>query len=186
MGRRRRRPGGVLRVLDPRRRRVSLWLDLRAGSDPVELGGRELSAAVVRFVDGDAPFATQGALASALCHDPRPVGPLVGANNWYYAYGRGFDADAVVRDARTVAELVGEHPVRPFGVVDDGWSLDGTADGLPASGVPGGVAPLDWLHTSTPSLWQSGGETVRYEWMAEEGSDPFDATGDAVPPPPEG
>ena len=84
---------------------VSLWLDVRAGSDPVELGDRELTAAV-------------------------------GANNWYYAYGHGFDADAVVRDARTVAELVGDHPVRPFGVVDDGWSLDGTADGLPASGGP--------------------------------------------------
>ncbi|MHA6508420.1 alpha-amylase family protein [Tessaracoccus sp. Y1736] len=115
---------------------VSLWLDLRAGSDPVELGDRELTAAVVRFVDGGPAFATQGELASALCRDPRPSGPLVGANNWYYAYGRGFDADAVVRDARTVAELVGDHPVRPFGVVDDGWSLDGTADGLPASGGP--------------------------------------------------
>ena len=412
---------------------VSLWLDVRAGSDPVELGDRELTAAVVRFVDGGEPFAVQGELASALCRDPRPSGPLVGANNWYYAYGRGFDADAVVRDARTVAELVGDHLVRPFGVVDDGWSLDGTADGLPASGgpwdvgrpvefpdmaevaariaaegvrpgiwfrplqhrwepeagglrpweggwaldpshpatlervaddvrrirawgfelikhdfstfealgqwgptmgprpiadgvhvhdrtrttaevlvdfyraireaagddgvvlgcnvvghlaaglveaqrtgddtsglvwertrrvgvntlafraaqhrrfftvdadcvpstpgtdwaknrqfldliarsgtalfvsvdpatrtdavdadlsaalrlaldggVPGGVEPLDWLHTSTPSLWRSGGETVRYEWMADEGSDPFDATGDAAPPPPEG
>jgi len=53
-------------------------------------------------------------------------------------------------------------------------------------GVPGGVEPLDWLHTSTPSLWRSGGETVRYAWMADEGSDPFDATGDAAPPPPEG
>ena len=115
---------------------VSLWLDVRAGSDPVELGDRELTAAVVRFVDGGAAFATQCELATALCRDPRPSGPLVGANNWYYAYGRGFDADAVVRDARTVAELVGDHPVRPFGVVDDGWSLDGTADGLPASGGP--------------------------------------------------
>ena len=49
-------------------------------------------------------------------------------------------------------------------------------------GAPGGVEPLDWLHTSTPSLWRSGSETVRYEWMADEGSDPFDATGDAAPP----
>ncbi|MHA6522818.1 alpha-amylase family protein [Tessaracoccus sp. G1721] len=115
---------------------VSLWMDVRAGSDPVLLGDRTLPAAVVRFVDGGAPFAVQCGLAAALCRDPRATGPLVGANNWYYAYGRDFDADAVVRDARTVAELVGDHPVRPFGVVDDGWSLDGTADGLPASGGP--------------------------------------------------
>lgn len=115
---------------------VSLWLDVRAGSDAVLLGDRQLTAAVVRFLDGGDPFTVQGALATALCRDPRPTGPLVGANNWYYAYGRGFDADAVVRDARTIADLVGDHPVRPFGVVDDGWSIDGTADGLPASGGP--------------------------------------------------
>ncbi len=116
---------------------VSLWLDLRAGADPVLPGDRVLGVATVRWVEGaDGPFATQCALASAVCRDPLPVGPLVGANNWYYAYGRDFDADAVVRDARTIAELVGDHPVRPFGVVDDGWSVDGTADGRPASGGP--------------------------------------------------
>lgn len=115
---------------------VSLWLDVRAGSDAVELGERELEAVTVRWVEGASAFVTQCELASALCRDPRTAGPLVGANNWYYAYGRDFDADAVVRDARTLAELVGEHPVRPFGVVDDGWSVDGTADGRPASGGP--------------------------------------------------
>ncbi|MCA0294860.1 MAG: hypothetical protein LCH96_06020 [Actinobacteria bacterium] len=116
---------------------VSLWLDLRAGADPLLLGGRTLAAATLRWVSGsEGPFAAQCALASLLCRDPLPVGPLVGANNWYYAYGRDFDADAVVRDARTVADLVGGHPVRPFGVVDDGWSVDGTADGRPASGGP--------------------------------------------------
>lgn len=116
---------------------VSLWLDVRAGADPVLLRERVLTAAVVRWVAGDErPFAAQCALASALCTDPLPTGPLVGANNWYYAYGRDFDAGAVVRDARTIAALVGDHPVRPFGVVDDGWSVDGTADGRPASGGP--------------------------------------------------
>ncbi|HEY0237974.1 MAG TPA: hypothetical protein VGC37_04965 [Friedmanniella sp.] len=116
---------------------VSLWLDLRAGSTPALLGDRVLTAAVVRWVGGDgSPFDVQQALWGALCSDPRPVGPLVGANNWYYAYGRGFDADAVVRDARVVAELVGDHPVRPFGVVDDGWTPGGVADGLSASGGP--------------------------------------------------
>lgn len=116
---------------------VSLWLDVRAGADPVLLGRRTLAAATVRWIESDErPFAAQCALASALCPDPLPTGPLVGANNWYYAYGKGFDADVVVRDAHTIAELVGDHPVRPFGVVDDGWSVDGTADGRQASGGP--------------------------------------------------
>ena len=116
---------------------LSLWLDVRAGATPVILGDRELLAATVRWVEGDSDaFAVQCALAAALCTDPVPVGPLVGANNWYYAYGRDFDADAVVRDARLIADLVGGHPVRPFGVVDDGWSVDGTADGRSSSGGP--------------------------------------------------
>jgi alpha-galactosidase len=116
---------------------VSLWLDVRAGADPVVLGDRELAAATIRWVAGDGgPFAAQCALVAALCTDPLPTGPLVGANNWYYAYGKDFDADAVVADARLVAELVGDHPVRPFGVVDDGWSIDGTADGHQSSGGP--------------------------------------------------
>ena len=94
------------------------------------LGDRALTAAVVRWVGGEgSPFATQQALWGALCADPRPTGPLVGANNWYYAYGRGFDADAVVRDAHVVAELVGDHPVRPFGVVDDGGRRPGSRTG---------------------------------------------------------
>lgn len=125
---------------------VSLWLDVRAGADPVQLGDRTLAAAVIRWVSGtDRPYAVQCALAAAVCHDPLPTGPLVGCNNWYYAYGRDFDAAAVVRDARTLAELVGDHPVRPFGVVDDGWSVDGTADGRKGSGGPWDVGrPLEF------------------------------------------
>ena len=115
---------------------VSLWLDLRAGADPVQLGSRVLTAAVVRWVEGDDAYATQCALAAAVCRDPLPVGPLVGANNWYYAYGKDFGLDAVIRDARMIAELSGSHPVRPFAVVDDGWSVDGLADGRSGSGGP--------------------------------------------------
>ncbi len=115
---------------------VSLWLDLRSGSGPTRLGSRTLTAAVVRWVQGEGAFATQQQLYAALCRDPLPVGPLVGANNWYYAYGKDFDAAAVIGDAALIAELVGDHPVRPFGVVDDGWTPEGTADGRPASGGP--------------------------------------------------
>jgi alpha-galactosidase len=116
---------------------MSLWLDLRCGGAAVRPGDRVIDAAVIREVSGpESPFAVYQALCATLCTDPLPSGPLVGANNWYYAYGRGFDASAVLRDARTVADLVGDHPVRPFAVIDDGWSLDGMADGRPGSGGP--------------------------------------------------
>ncbi|MGA7147980.1 MAG: hypothetical protein WBX17_05775 [Microbacterium sp.] len=77
----------------------------------------------------------------------------MGANNWYYAYGRDFGLDAVVRDARMVSDLVGSHTVRPFGVIDDGWSAEGTADGLGAS----------------PGPWDRG-RTVEFPDMAEAAS----------------
>ncbi len=116
---------------------LSLWLDLRSGGQAVRPGDRAVPAAVVRAVRDDrTPFAAQVALSRLLCRDPLPVGSIVGCNNWYYAYGRDFDAAAVLRDARVIADLVGDHPMRPFGVIDDGWSPDGMADGRVASGGP--------------------------------------------------
>lgn len=116
---------------------TTLWLDLRSGGEPVCPGDRAVTAAVVREVAGGDPLQTQRTLARLQCRDPlAPPTPLVGANNWYYAYGRGFGLDAVVRDARTVSDLAGDHPVRPYGVVDDGWSVGGVADGREASGGP--------------------------------------------------
>lgn len=117
---------------------VTLTLDLRSGGAAVRPGDRAVHAATVHRVEGgDGPFRVQQELMRALCADPlRRSGPLVGANNWYYAYGRDFGIDAVVRDARMVADLVGDHSVRPFGVIDDGWSSDGTADHLAASPGP--------------------------------------------------
>lgn len=131
--------GGALALFTADPDGVTLWLNLRSGGSPVLLGDRVVTAAVVRAVEGgpgDSAFAVQRALAAVQCTDPLPVGPLVGANNWYYAYGRGFGLDAVVRDARTVSDLASDHPVRPFGVIDDGWSVDGVADGRAASGGP--------------------------------------------------
>lgn len=117
---------------------VTLTLDVRSGGAAVRPGDRAIHAATVRWVEGaSGPFAVQCELMRTLCSDPLvPSGPLVGANNWYYAYGRDFGLDAVVRDARMISDLAGDHHVRPFGVIDDGWSPEGTADGLAASPGP--------------------------------------------------
>jgi len=123
---------------------LRLHLDLRNGGDAAVLGDRVLTVATVTGAEadhGESAYELTAALCERMCADPLPVpGPVVGANNWYYAYGEGFDPDAVVGDAALVAEYVGDHPVRPFGVVDAGWS--------PGGGAPGGP----WEH-GTPGLF---------------------------------
>ncbi len=121
---------------------VSLWLDLRNGGGPTLLSGRVLRAATLRRFE---PAATAwqtlelAVAAMASRFGPlRDVGPVVGANNWYYAYGEGFDEAAVLGDARTVVELADGHPVRPFSVIDDGWNTGGATAGGPwDEGTPG-------------------------------------------------
>jgi alpha-galactosidase len=135
----------------------SLWLDLRCGGVAVRPGERVIDAAVIRGVSGTgSPFAVQQDLYSVLCTDPLLTGPLVGANNWYYGYGRDFGETAVLRDAQTLSDLIGAHPVRPFAVVDDGWSVDGTADGRPGSGGPWDTA----RHLSFPAGMQEAAQAV--------------------------
>lgn len=125
---------------------VSLWLDVRGGGSPVLLGDRTLDAATIVTARGaggegrNGPYAIQCALTDAMCDDPLPDrGPVVGCNNWYYAYGKDFGPAQVLRDAETVVEYAGDHPVRPYCVVDAGWSPGGAAPGGPWTG---GIAGL--------------------------------------------
>ena len=142
----------------------TLWLDLRNGGGPTQLNGRTLTAATVRrFGDAGTPWLTLdaavAAMSSRLPARPEPA-PVVGANNWYYAYGENFDEKAVLQDATTVVELADGHPVKPFSVVDDGWYPGGNASGGPWDvGTPGVFD--DMAHTASaikeigarPGLW---------------------------------
>lgn len=113
----------------------TLWLDVRAGHEPVLLHGRELHAATIVALEAERTMPTlqvQQALTAALCTDGlTPRHPLVGSNNWYYAYGQNFDLDAVLGDAAMISEAAHGHDVAPLCVIDAGWSK-GT------SGAPGG------------------------------------------------
>lgn len=141
---------------------ATLWLDLHNGGDPVLLGGRALAAATVVTTSTDGtPYDVVADLCTAVAGDlrPRDVGPVVGANNWYHAYGEGFDPDAVVRDADTIADLSPDD-VRPFSVVDAGWARGGAAHGGPwTTGIPGLFDDMGGLATRVteagcrPGLW---------------------------------
>jgi alpha-galactosidase len=143
---------------------VTLWLDLRNGGGATLLGGRTLTAARVRrFEDAGTPWQTLheavAAMGSRLPARPEPA-PVVGANNWYYAYGEGFDERAVLADAATIVELADGHPVKPFSVVDDGWNPGDPPSGGPwDSGIPGvfddlaGTAAAVKEIGARPGLW---------------------------------
>ncbi|TDO48621.1 alpha-galactosidase [Kribbella sp. VKM Ac-2527] len=143
---------------------VTLWIDLRNGGGPTQLNGRRLTAAVVRrFDDAGTLWQTLhqavAAMSSRLPARSEPA-PVVGANNWYYAYGEGFDEKAVLQDATTIVELADGHPEKPFSVVDDGWNPGGNGSGGPwETGTPGlfdnlgGTADAIKAIGARPGLW---------------------------------
>jgi alpha-galactosidase len=113
---------------------VSLWLDFRNGGSPCRPGHREIAAATIVTLGTAAeetPFAALARFCRLLCPLPRrPAAPVCGNNNWYYAYGRNFDADAMRRDAAFLADLSSGHANRPYCVIDAGWT--------PGTVCPGG------------------------------------------------
>ena len=112
---------------------VTLWLDVRSGSEGVVLDGRTVElCTVVRHADparrSAPPMEFARRFCAMLCPEPlMPAQPLYGGNNWYYAYGRSSRAD-ILADADYIAALAPDAENRPFMVVDDGWQLD-RADG---------------------------------------------------------
>ena len=113
---------------------ISLWMDFRNGGSPCRPGNREIAAATVVSLVATAPetpFAALTRFCRWLCPAPRLAAtPICGNNNWYYAYGHNFDADAMRRDAAFLASLAFGHANKPYCVIDAGWS--------PGTSCPGG------------------------------------------------
>ena len=113
---------------------ISLWLDFRNGGSPSLPGDREIAAATVVSLASSESETAMAALARfcrVMCPAPRlAASPICGNNNWYYAYGRNFDAEAMRRDAAFLADISSGHQNRPFCVIDAGWT--------PGSVCPGG------------------------------------------------
>ncbi|MET9041102.1 alpha-amylase family protein [Streptomyces mirabilis] len=141
---------------------ITLWADLRSGGGPVVPGDRQLDVATVVTVSADTPYAAHEALCAVMSPDPLlPATPVVGCNNWYYAYGKGFGPDAVLRDAETIVEYADGHPVHPYCVIDDGWTQGGgSAPGGPwDAGLPGVFDDMQEMASriaetgARPGLW---------------------------------
>ena len=113
---------------------ISLWLDFRNGGSPSHPGDREIAAAtIVSLAAGtnETPMAALTRFCRLLCLAPRlAAAPICGNNNWYYAYGRNFDANAILRDAAFLADISSGHVNRPYCVIDAGWT--------PGTDSPGG------------------------------------------------
>lgn len=111
---------------------VSLWLDLSNGGGGVLLGQRELAAATIVSRPGhpgELPSDAIAGLCRLMCPHPRlPSGPVYGANDWYYAYGRN-SAAGILRDTDLIASLSPRSGPRPFSVIDGGWEPDSTPAG---------------------------------------------------------
>lgn len=114
---------------------ITLWLDLRNGGSSSIPGDRLIDAASIVSVvsnEGETPALSIRRLCQRMCDAPRlPHAPVCGSNNWYYAYGRNFDQHQVRRDAALLSDLAGDHVVRPFCVIDAGWSPGGVCPGGP-------------------------------------------------------
>lgn len=104
---------------------ISLWLDVRNGGGGVQLGQRQLAAAVVVALEGQPstrPFQAAREFCRRLCDHPRlPGQPVYGSNNWYYLYGKNMTEAGILRDSDLTAELSPAGANRPFMVIDMGW-----------------------------------------------------------------
>lgn len=152
---------------------ISLWLDVRNGGKPVQLGERQLPAAEVVSDSGRTPFETARSLCRKLCPRPRlPEKPVYGSNNWYYLYGENMTHEIVLGDVEQLAELSPSGENRPFMVVDMGWgkAAEGAGPwtqensrfdmpGIAAEMKKRGVRPGVWVRPlltieALPAAWQ--------------------------------
>jgi alpha-galactosidase len=130
---------------------VSLWLNVTNGGDGVELGSRTLTMATVvarRGSEGENPVDAVAGLCRTMCARPsRPTVPIYGANDWNYSYGQS-TAETILRDTEFIVELSPSGNVRPFSVIDDGWSK-----GAPAWPDMGKLADQIKERTARPGIW---------------------------------
>ncbi|MBQ8732522.1 MAG: alpha-galactosidase [Oscillospiraceae bacterium] len=108
---------------------LTLWLDVRCGGNPVELGDRALEVCTVvsaAAAPDESPFRFAKRFCGLLSPNPlRPSYHLYGANTWLYTYGYHYSdicRESVINDSKFYSDLAGSCENRPALVLDDGWN----------------------------------------------------------------
>ncbi len=105
---------------------VSLWLDVRSGGMPVDLGDRVLDVAEVISREGaygESAFEATRAFCKQMCSAPRLADhPIYGTNDWNYAYGHN-SAELIAGVSGLISELSPHQENRPYSVIDEGWGV---------------------------------------------------------------
>lgn len=145
---------------------ISLWMDFRNGGNPSVPGDREIPAATIMSMSahtGENAFAALRRFCQVLCPSPRiSTTPICGNNNWYYAYGMNFDANAMRRDAHFLAEISEGSATRPYCVIDAGWNPGGDAPGGPwKAGTPSTFPDMPGLAADIAKLGVKPGIWIR-------------------------
>jgi alpha-galactosidase len=113
---------------------IDLWMDIRNGTLPLQLNGRTLEiATIVMYENGEESsfdsMKTFCQIMSDSLNNPvkLPTQPIVGGNDWYYAYGAN-SKDLILKNARFLAEVGRDIPIEPWMVIDDGWQINHAPD----------------------------------------------------------
>jgi len=105
---------------------ITLALDVRCGTQGVELKDRQLLLATVLSSHYSTSITSHEAVhqfCKSLCPNPiLPTEPVYGGNNWYYAYGKS-SHDEILEDSKRIATWSKGISVKPFMVIDDGWQM---------------------------------------------------------------
>jgi len=130
---------------------VSLWLNVTNGGNGVELGERLLTMATVvthRGSENEEAIDSVADLCRTMCARPsRPINPIYGANDWDYSYGQS-TAESILRDTDFLVEMSPTAGVRPFSVIDGGWTNNTAA--WPDMGK---LASEIRKRTARPGIW---------------------------------
>lgn len=101
-----------------------LTIDVRSGTNPIKLKGRELSACsiLITQIEGNL-YEACNKFCLMLCDSVRKISrPIFGGNDWYCNYGDN-SFNKILLHTKRVVECAKKCKYKPYMVIDDGWEL---------------------------------------------------------------